>query len=273
MTTPEGQLNFALENESGTLERGAEEIIADIRQLIRMHQEGRLGGEIMPEDVHPKLDPSSAELAHYFTLGMALNYQRNSYSLWRSCTAAWDDVGSRWAFQPSVVSRHSTEELARCLVGHKVALQPNNHVRIWSTICRSLCDLYGGDVRNLFDAAERRISRVKHLLAQHKAGFPYLSGTKISNYWLYVMLQYTDQGLTEKWELNVAPDTHVIAATVRLGLIEPHVAQSVACRELVAAKWKQVLAGTGIDPIEVHTPLWLWSRTGFAAIGRGGEPV
>ena len=49
-------------------------IADDAIRLHAMWKSGRLGGETMPEDVHPRLDRSSHQLAAYFTLGMALNY-------------------------------------------------------------------------------------------------------------------------------------------------------------------------------------------------------
>jgi len=35
---------------------------------------------------------------------------------------------------------------------------------------------------------------------------------------------------------------------------------------VVAERWKTLLEGTELDPIDVHTPLWLWSRSGFIHI-------
>src|SRR4051812_41190437 len=95
------QLMLELVRDRGSfIPRPREAILEDIRSLIKMHTHGRLGGEHMPEDIHPRLDRASQDLAHYFTFGMALNYQRNSYSLWRSCTAAWDDEHTKWIFVP-----------------------------------------------------------------------------------------------------------------------------------------------------------------------------
>jgi len=37
-------------------------------------------------------------------------------------------------------------------------------------------------------------------------------------------------------------------------------------RKVVAEAWETVLKGTGLAPIDVHTPLWLWSRAGFPSL-------
>ena len=36
-------------------------------------------------------------------------------------------------------------------------------------------------------------------------------------------------------------------------------------REYVSTLWEEVFYDTEYCPIDVHTPLWLWSRNGFAA--------
>lgn len=41
------------------------------------------------------------------------------------------------------------------------------------------------------------------------------------NYWLYVMEKYTDIVFVDRWELTVAPDTHIIQASEKLGVISP----------------------------------------------------
>ena len=97
--------------------------------------------------------------------------------------------------------------------------------------------------------------------------FPYLSGNKICNYWLYVMGNYTDARLVDREYLNVAPDTHVIQASIRLGLVSDMTESNNQELQLaVARSWENILKGTSILPIDVHTPLWLWSRHGFPQI-------
>ncbi|WP_052088452.1 hypothetical protein [Paenibacillus wynnii] len=68
-----------------------EELLFKIRLLRKMYVSGLLGGEVMPEDANPGLPKDSALNYLYFTLPMALNYQRNSYSLWSSALSAYVD--------------------------------------------------------------------------------------------------------------------------------------------------------------------------------------
>ncbi len=231
-----------------------------------MWKRGALGGAVMPEDVRPDLDKGSEELARYFTLGMTLNYQRDSYALWRACTATYRDTATAWVFDPLAVSAAAETDLRAALLRHKVALQPNRHPDIWRRNGEGLLRHSGGDVSRLFADQGHDIARMKGFLEANRSSFPYLSGPKISNYWLYVLSQYLTWPLTNRSALSVAPDTHVIAASRRLGLLAEGEAEGARLVLRVAELWRDLTAGSEFAPIDLHTPLWLWSRGGFVAI-------
>lgn len=242
--------------------RSNDELAAAAVRLHAMWRAGLLGGEQMPEDVHPPLPADSDELALYFTLGMTLNYQRNSYALWRACTAAYEDPQTRWVFDASAAAVAEPSRLSEALTRHRVALQPNRHPQIWQQNARGLVSHASGSVKSLFAGVQYDLGAVKGILADQKKSFPYLSGPKISNYWLYVISTYMDWPTTNRASLTVAPDTHVISASIRLGLVADSPNPSVLT-EAVAQGWSKVLENTGLLPIDIHTPLWLWSRAGF----------
>lgn len=243
--------------------RERDAIFKDIKNLIDMYRNGVLGGEMMPEDVHPDIDRGGPELCHYFTLPMALNYQRNSYALWRSATQAFEDKETKKIFDPYTVSKMDPENLWPLLARYKVGLQSNRHTQIWHKICTTIANDFDGDVRNIFKICKGDIGKVLNLVGvEHKEKFPYLGGPKISNYWLYVMSTYTDVGLMNRAALSIAPDTHVIQASQKLGLISDINTPSVQ----VAEVWRSFLQGTEFCPIDIHTPLWLWSRSNFTPI-------
>ena len=242
-----------------------EAILKNVEQLLQLYHNGDLGGEVMPEDSNPGLENGSKENYLYFTLPMALNYQRNSYKLWEAAKAAYLDLETKNLFIPECVVEIPREDLRGKLLKHKVALQPNRHVEIWLRLCGSLVDQFQGDVRNLFLKNDNSVKKVKEYILANKKSFPYLSGTKILNYWLYVMTKYTDADLKDRQYITVAPDTHVIQASERLGLIAHDEAGKPAIREKVSLLWEEVLKDSEMCPIDIHTPLWLWSRGGFKA--------
>lgn len=247
--------------------RAGEAVLADLVKLQTMVRAGLLGGREMPEDANPGLEISGADNYHYFTLTMALNYQRNSYALWRAATATFRDAATADVFDPVAVVSMSDEDLQAKLLKHKLALQRNKHPQIWKRLSGGIVTLLGGDVRTLFLMSSGDVGRILDFIQKaHKEHFPYLCGPKICHYWLYVMEQYTDASLSSRHLISVAPDTHVVQATCKLGLITPDVSESSRAQEAAVTAWESLLTGTGIQPIDVHTRLWLWSRAGFPKV-------
>lgn len=243
------------------------EIIAKVEKLLAMYEKGELGGEVMPEDANPHLAESSLENYLYFTLPMALNYQRNSYTLWESALKTYRDEKTSFVFDPKECLERSFEDVQHALTAYKVALQKYKQTEIWLALCTTFVELFDGDIRKLFDTLGDDVDKIKEFIQKdYKKKFPYLSGTKICNYWLYVIYQYTDREYKNIEKLTVAPDTHVCKATHRLGLMTDAELNSSNAQQITIDRWQELLNGTGYKPIDVHTPLWLWSRNGFKEI-------
>lgn len=244
-----------------------EEILDKVNKLINMHKNGELGGEIMPEDANPHLEKSSLENYLYFTLPMALNYQRNSYTLWESALKTYNDLETKFVFNPKICLERSFEEVQYALTKYKVALQKQKQTEIWLTLCNTFICLFDGDIRRLFDILDNDVDKIRTFIQKdNKKKFPYLSGTKICNYWLYVIYQYTNRKYKNIENLTVAPDTHVCKATYKLGLITVDEFTSSNVQQIVIYRWQELFKNKEYKPIDIHTPLWLWSRNGFKKI-------
>jgi len=241
--------------------------IQEINILYNMWKTGKLGGEVMPEDANPNLDNNSKENYLYFTLPMALNYQRNSYKLWESALKTYNDEETNFVFNPKLCLEKSFEEVQHALTKYKVALQKQKQTEIWIALCTTFVELFNGDIRQLFDKLDNDVDKIRdYIQKQNKKKFPYLSGTKICNYWLYVIYQYTDRKYKNMECLTVAPDTHVVQATHKLGLINDEELNRNDVQLIVIDRWNELLKGTEFKPIDIHTPLWLWSRNGFKEV-------
>ena len=165
-----------------------EEILKKVDILYAMWKQGLLGGEVMPEDSNPGLSQESLENYLYFTLPMALNYQRNSYELWKAANKTYQDKETRFVFFPKEVLNHSFFEVQTALTKYKVALQKNKQTEIWIALCQTFVDFFDGDIRKLFDTFHNDVDKIREFVQKkEKKRFPYLSGTKICNYWLYVI--------------------------------------------------------------------------------------
>ena len=173
-----------------------------------------------------------------------------------------------FVFFPELCIGHSFEEIQQALTKYRLALHRQKQTEIWIKLCETFLSDFGGDVRSLFDENDNDIERIKrYVQLDSKKSFPYLSGTKICNYWLYVIHQYTDRKIMSLDALTVAPDTHVCKASLELGVITEEEYISGNVREITAEAWRSLLENTGLKPIDVHTPLWLWSRNGFCGKG------
>lgn len=236
-------------------------VIFQCRQLLEAYREGKLGNMRMPEDSNPKISDEELRLV-YFTLPMSLNYQRDSYKLWEAALAAYNDKETRVVFDVKVVAKMPEEKLRLLLTKYKVALQPNKHIATWKKICETISKNFG-TIKHMIECADYDYLKLRDLIqVKHKAGFPYISGPKIFNYWCFILQEYGKIKLKNSEYIEIAPDTHVTQCSVKLGVISQDEAMYLS-KEKISQIWRETLKGTGINPIDMHPPLWFWSRNGF----------
>ncbi len=238
-------------------------IINKCKKLLNAYEKGQLGQTVMPEDSNPgtgKMDRET-HLA-YFTLPMSLNYQRDSYKLWQAALRTFQDSETKDAFDIACVVKLDTDGLRKKLLKHKLALQPNKHINTWQTISRTVYEKWGS-FSNLIDNCESDFLKIRSMIQNdYKKEFPYISGEKIFNYWSFVLKTYGGVDLKNAQYIDIAPDTHITKCSVKLGIITDKEIGRIT-KEEVSERWRGILAGSGINPIDMHPPLWFWSRNGF----------
>lgn len=238
-----------------------EKIIKNCRKLLEAYKAGLLGDTTMPEDSHPKFGSNDEKLI-YFTLPMALNYQRDSFKLWKSALETFDDVETKDVFDFNKVVKSSDEDLRQKLLKYKLALQPNKHIQTWKKLSETFFNNWGS-LENFFLENENDFLLIKeNIQKKHKKDFPYLSGPKIFNYWSFIIGSYGGVNLKNREFIEIAPDTHVTKCSVILGVIKEEEAEKLS-KDQISERWRELLHGSGITPIEMHPPLWFWSRNGF----------
>jgi hypothetical protein len=230
-------------------------------ELCQAYKEDLLGNQEMPEDTHPEFDNHEDQLA-FFTLPMSLNYQRNSYKLWEAAKLAYEDEETRIIFDVNAVSVTNQDKLRVLITKYKVALQPNKHTDTWYRISKTISENWGS-IEKLLEAADYDFLKLQKIVQiEFKKGFPYLSGPKIFHYWSYILGEYCGVKFKNKEYIQIAPDTHVIQCSVRLGVINEVEATKMK-RDDISERWREVLIGTVLTPIDMHSPLWFWSRNNF----------
>ncbi|MDQ6986126.1 MAG: hypothetical protein Q9M91_07410 [Candidatus Dojkabacteria bacterium] len=232
-------------------------IIRKLNILIENYNNGLIP-KLHEHEVNPGLEIGSRENYLYFTLPVSLNFQRSSPSMWKAALETWEDPETNYLYFPEKVVDKNFEELQRDLVKHKLALQKNKHVQIWQRISTTLYEKYSSDPRLIFKYTQRCVTRTKNLIVENKKEFPYLAGPKMSNYWLYILDQFTDIKLRNKHKISIIPDTHVIQSSIKLGIIKVKIKP-----EDVALKWFDLLKDTKFSTTTLHPILWNWSRNNF----------
>lgn len=190
-----------------------------VKRLLEIYEQGLIP-TLHQHEVNPGLLPDSRENYLYFTLPVCINFQRSSPAMWAAALASWEDETTRYVFFPE-----------------KLAQTP----------------------REFINEAHSDASELIQLLqVTHRKRFPYLSGPKLSNYWPYILSQYTDVQFKNAHAISIIPDTHVLQSSVRLGLT---LAEATPVQ--VERTWRELLKGSGINPSQVHPVLWNWSRNKF----------
>lgn len=238
------------------------EIIENCKKLLEAYREGKLGYMKMPEDSNPGFSEEDKEIQlTYFTLPMSLNYQRDSYKLWDGALKTFNDKETKKVFDIKFSANLDKEKLKEMLIKYKVALQPNKHINTWQTISKTIYENWRS-IGNLLKSNDYDYLKVKETVQnKNKKGFPYLSGPKIFNYWSFIIQEYGKIKLKNSEFIEIAPDTHIVKCSVILGVINEN--ETNLPREKISEKWREILQGTGINPIDMHPPLWFWSRNGF----------
>jgi hypothetical protein len=111
-----------------------------VKQLMTFYEQGLIP-TLAQHEVNPGLPRASRENYLYFTLPICINFQRNSPAMWAAALATWRDEATRYVFFPERLANTPLEQIRVDLTRHKLALQPNKHTLIWTTIAKTLATL------------------------------------------------------------------------------------------------------------------------------------
>lgn len=156
--------------------------------------------------------------------------------MWQSALQTRQDPATNYLFYPEQVVQLPFEKIQADLIKHKLALQRNKHTQIWMTLCQTFHQKRNDDPRRLIHANENSVVRIRDELQTHKKNYPYLNGSKMCDYRMFIMSHYTDIQLQNRHLLSIIPDTHIQQASVVLGLTTPQDGP-----EQVKEKWFAVL--------------------------------
>jgi hypothetical protein len=125
-----------------------------VKRLMSLYEQ-RLIPTLAQHEVHPNIPLDSRENYLYFTLPVCINFQRNSPALWASALKTYEDETTRYVFFPDQLVDAPLEQIRADLGKYRLALQPNKHMLIWTTIAQALHDFYEDDPRCIIAEAHR----------------------------------------------------------------------------------------------------------------------
>lgn len=233
-------------------------ILQNLRKLKNYFDDGKIP-VLHKHEVNPGLPLGSRENYLYFVMTCALNFQRVSPNTWKASLETWNDGKTNFVFFPEEVVNTKEDVLRQALLKHKLALQPNKHIQIWKKLSETFHDHFADDPRVLFEKGDFDAEVVLEIVQKDmKKDFPYLSGPKLSNYFIFILLAYSDLKLKNTHMISIIPDTHIMQATKVLGILDNDINP-----QNTEEAWMSLLEDTEFSPIDFHSILWNWSRNNF----------
>ena len=87
----------------------------------------------MPEDILPEgIRKGSLEHLIFITLTVSIDYQRGVMEVWENSIKTFEDIETRYLFDPKVVSESSFDKIVEGMQKYKLSKKPKNDAVIWS---------------------------------------------------------------------------------------------------------------------------------------------
>ena len=99
---------------------------------------------------------------------MALNYQRNSYTLWESALKTYEDPETNFVFIPAKVINAEYEAVQKGLTKYRLALQKNKQTDIWLKLCQTFTELSDGSVIKFANNLDNDVNKIRHFMQYAK---------------------------------------------------------------------------------------------------------
>jgi hypothetical protein len=240
--------------------------------------EGIFGHNVMPEDLLPKWGSSlsssniargSYEHLMFITLVVSIDYQRNADQLWEAGRRTFEDQRTRWLFMPRELITKSFSEIISAMRVHALAKKPTKDAWIWSTVSKSLFELYDSDPLNLIKGCDYDALKIynKKFYQRFKRKFPYLTGDKIFPLWIRMLHDNVGINLRNLDKIPIPVDIHIARASFTTGCLTGKYSGSISeVRYIIDEAWKSAVESINHPKLkyrlQLDEPLWHLSRYG-----------
>jgi len=209
----------------------------------------------MPEYVLPRnLKDGTREHALFLTYVISIDYMTDAEKLWKRSRGAYELYPER--FTPEEILKLSSRTVEN-VVKSLGARFYSNAAKTWIKISKLLVDKYGGDPRNI-TREPLDIVEIKRRLRE----FPYLRGSKLSNFYIRAMGETGLFKVENLNELDIPVDKQVARFTMYTGVLKLLSEQFTGCvheepmRSLIEEAWRNAAKKLSTAPWKLDEPIW-----------------
>jgi len=231
-----------------------------------------------------EIGASDSEVRIFLTLVCALDRAREADRLWHGAATLYRDA--QWIFDPKKVATSSLSDLRDRLARSGVSQRHMPDTAAWRLISESLLNENASpSIHNAIYAGEGDAEALKRELTATTGArqplFPFLSGPKISEMWLRMLVAPGKAMIRNAHSIPVAVDVQVRKVTEYLGISNTQGMALDAARPIIQQAWKvgaeaavgpSGIAGTAaaIDPA-----VWFFGKWGctFCERARKRMPI
>lgn len=212
-------------------------------------------GYSMPEYISPRnLSEGSKEQALYLTYVISVDYMTDAEKLWRNSRGAYELYPER--FEPETILKLGDRTLEAFLrrIGARFS---STGVDTWRRISKILLEKYEGDPRNI-TRESLTIKDIKKKLDE----FPYLRGSKLSNFYIRAMGEKGLFKIKNFDELDIPVDKQVARLTIYTGVLKLLSDRFEGCvhedplRSLIQEAWRNAAKAHNTYPWKLDEPVW-----------------
>lgn len=206
-----------------------------------------------------KITQGSREHALFLTYVISINYMTDSAQLWKKSKGAYALFPERFLPEKILKSSPQTIETFIKFLG---ARQTATAAKTWIQISKILVDNYEGDPRNI----TKEPLRIQDIQKRLKL-FPYLRGTKLSNYYIRVMGETGLLKIKNLNQLNIPIDRQIAQFTVYSGVLKLQSknfagnANEDPLKDLIEEAWRNAAKTLGIAPWKLADPISIIEST------------
>lgn len=209
----------------------------------------------MPEYVLPRnLKEGTSEYALFLTYVISIDYMTDAEKLWKKSRGAYELYPERFLPEKILKASPRTVETFVRKLGARFG---SNSAKTWIEISKVIMDKYDGDPRNITKEPLEIIEVKKRL-----KDFPYLRGSKLSNFYIRAMGEKGLFKVKNLNELDIPVDKQVARFTIYTGVLKLLSEQFVGCaqdsplRELIEEAWRHAAQTLGTAPWKLDEPIW-----------------